>query len=993
MKRSIRGAGGGGKGGGRGGAARAPVESPDSLRSRQYARVLDAISEGEIVGLRDGLKSVYLDDTPVMNPNGSLNFQGVTLLTRTGTQTQPYVPGFGAVETEQAVSVEVKHEAPVVRSISNANANAVRITVAIPQLTYQDSTTGDISGTSVQIAIDVQIAGGGFVEQQVDTISGKTTSRYNRSYRVELPGSGPWDIRVRRLTGDSTQTNLQNATFWASYTEIIDAKLRYPNTALVALSVDAERFQSIPRRGYEIMGLKVKIPSNYDPYARQYSGAWDGTWTVDWTNNPAWCFYDMLTNPRYGLGEYVSEDQVDHWGLYQIARYCDELVPDGYGGMEPRYTCNAYIQSREDAYALLSSMASAFGGVTYWSGETVVATQDAPRDPVKLYTAANTVGGFNYSGSSLKTRHTVALVTWNDPRDRSRQKIEYVEDPEGIAKYGIVQTEVIAFGCMSRGQAHRFGKAILYSERMEGEVVSFRTGLDGMDIMPGDVIATSDPVRAGVRVAGRLKAATAEELTLDSAVTLEPGKTYTAWAVLPSGEVQTRSVTTGTGETDTLAVYPPFDDILQRQAMWALAANDLVPEQWRVISIKEADGILAEITAMSYRADKYAAIERDVILEPLETSYLDAGSRTPEDLKITESLYLINPAVVGARVTVSWSGDASYYEVQYRRKGNNWIVLTTQNPSIDIQPVDPGTYEFAVVAVNAAGIRSQPAFATIEVYGKYALPEDVEGFSVIKVQGVAVASWYQHPALDVQVGGEIFIRFSPRLEDVTWNDAYVLDSFQGGMVSGLLPLMTGTYFAKARDSTGNWSANAASFVATEGMVTGFWTVGITEQAPDFAGARDGTAVVSEGVLILDGSQTVDEMTAPVDEWPMIDNLGGVRGEGRYDFDEVFDLGTVATRRYEADILYTSYDTGDFIDSRTDNIDTWDSFEGNVINDCDITLYCQHTDDMETWSEPTPFFVADFTCRAMRLWVVLESANPTHNIAITRLTVRAKIPAE
>lgn len=992
MKRSIRGAGGGGKGGG--GSQRAPVESPDSLRSRQYARVLDAISEGEIVGLVDGLKSVYLDGTPVMNANGTLNHQGVTLITREGSQVQSYIPSFGSVESERSVSIEVKAAAPIVRTITNENVNAVRVTVSIPQLTFQNLENGDTGGTSVSIAIDVQNNGGGFVERLKDTISGKTTSRYNRAYRVELSGTGPWDIRVRRLTADSTQANLQNKTFWASYTEIIDAKLRYPNTALVALSVDSERFQAIPTRGYEILGLKVKIPSNYNPRTRVYTGVWDGTFTTDWTNNPAWCFYDLLTNKRYGLGEFVDVSQVDKWGLYQISRYCDELVPDGYGGMEPRYTCNAYIQSREDAYSLVSSMAAVFAGVTYWSQGSIFAAQDAPKEPVKLYTPANIVGEFNYSGSSLKTRHTVALVTWNDPNDQYKQKIEYVEDAEGIEKYGVLQTEVIAFGCTSRGQAHRFGKSILYTERMESEVVSFKCALDSFDIMPGDIIQTSDPVRAGVRMGGRFKAATADTLTLDENVNLEAGKSYTLWATLPSGAVQSRDVVVSEiGSTNTILVSVPFDEVPQFQSVWVLSVNDLVPQSWRVVSISESgDGITAEVSALSYRADKYGAIERDIILEPLETSYLNTGSSTPEDLRISESLYLINPAVVGARITVSWSGQASYYEVQYRRRGNNWVVLTTKNPSIDIQPVDPGTYEFAVVAVNAVGVRSRPAFATAEIHGKYALPEDVEGFSVIKVQGVAVASWIQHPALDVQVGGDIFVRFSPLLEDVTWNDAYVLDSFPGTAVSGLLPLMTGTYFAKARDSTGNWSANAVSFVATEGMVTGFTTVGITQQAPAFNGSKNGVAVIESGILVLDGASTIDEMIQPIDEWPMLDNLGGVRSEGRYDFDAVLDLGMVATRRFESDIVYNSYDTGDTIDARTDNIATWDSFDGNVINDCDITLYCEHTNDMTTWSEPTPFFVADFTCRAMRLWAVLESANPVHNIAIRRLTVRAKLPA-
>ncbi|MCX8016419.1 MAG: hypothetical protein N2690_00755 [Rhodocyclaceae bacterium] len=316
MTHPIRGAGGGGGGGkgGGGGSARAAIEAPDSLRSRAYARVIDVVSEGEIEGLVDGLKSIYLDDTPIQNPDGSLNFSGISAVWRNGTQAQDHIPGFAAAETEIAVATEVKASAPVVRSISNTNLTAVRVTVSVPQLTYQDPQTGDISGTSVDMTIDLQNNGGGWQTVKTDTISGKTTSRYQRSYRIELPAPGPWDIRVRRITPDSTNINLQNKTWFDSYTEIIDARLRYPNTALVALQIDAAQFQRIPRRGYDIRGLRVRVPVNYDPVARSYSGVWNGNFKIAWTDNPAWCFYDLLTSDRYGLGAYIDEAQVDRVG-------------------------------------------------------------------------------------------------------------------------------------------------------------------------------------------------------------------------------------------------------------------------------------------------------------------------------------------------------------------------------------------------------------------------------------------------------------------------------------------------------------------------------------------------------------------------------------------------------------------------------------------------------------------------------------------------------
>lgn len=997
--RQIRGAGGGGKGGGGGGGGRTPVESPDSLRSRQYARVLDLVSEGEVSGLVNGLQSVYLDDTPVQNADGSYNFTGVTLDTRPGTQSQSYIPGFGAVESETAVSVAVTAALPVVRSISNANANAVRVTVSVPQLSDQNIENGDVRGTSVTLAIEVQTAGGGYVQKVYDTISGKTTSRYQRAYRIELAGVGPWDIRLSRVTADSTTQTLQNATYWDSYTEIIDAKLRYPNSALVALSVDAERFRSIPRRGYEMRGIHVRIPSNYNPATRTYSGVWNGTFTTGWTNNPAWCFYDMLTSQRYGLGAFIQAEQVDKWALYQIAKYCDELVSDGYGGMEPRFTCNLYLQSREEAYSLINTMASIFCGLSFWAGGSIVTTQDAPAAPVKLFTPANVIdtdaGPFSYSGSSIKTRHTVALVTWNDPADRYRQKIEYVEDPEGVARYGVVQTEVVAIGCSSRGQAHRFGRRILYAERMETEVIAFRTGLDGLDVVPGDIIQTSDPVRAGVRMGGRVLAATPGAVTLDAPVTLMPGKAYTLWVTLPDGSVQSRAVSTGSGATSTLEVTPGFAAAPQAMAVWVLAAADLVPESWRVVSVTESDGTQADITALAYRADKYAAIERDLILEPLPTSSLDTAQVAPTDLTITESLYLITPVVVGARITVSWAGSAAYYELQYRRQGSNWQTLSSSTPSVDIQPVEAGHYDFNLVAVNAIGRRSLPVVLVKEIQGKYAPPDDVSSFTVSKVSGVALANWAQHPDLDVQIGGRIVVRYSPAIGDVDWNDAYVVEEFPGATISGLIPLMTGTYFAKALDSSGNWSRTAVSFVATEGMVSGFITVAATVQAPTFAGTKTGVAVVNEA-LQIDGVALIDSMESSMDAWSVMDTLGGVAAEGGYDFSAVMDLGAVATRRFEADIAARSFDMGDFIDAREALMDAWDSVDGDVINDCDVTLYAATTYDDPTvapvWSDWTPFFVSDFTSRAMKFRLELVSGQPTHNIAVSRLTVRAKVPA-
>lgn len=875
--RQIQGAGGGGGKDG-GGGGRSPIESPDSLRSRQYARVVDLVSEGEIVGLVNGLKSVYLNDTPVQNPDGSFNFSGVTMVSRVGTQSQDYIPGFASVEAETAVSVPVEAAAPVVRSISNANANAVRVTVSVPQLSAQNTSNGDLGGTSVSIAIDVQTAGGGYVNKITDTISGKTTSRYQRAYRIDLTGSGPWDVRVRRLTPDSTSSALNNATNWDSYTEIVDAKLRYPNSALVAMAVDAERFNSIPKRGYEIKGLLVRIPNNYNPATRTYAGIWDGTFTTAWTDNPAWHFYDLVTNDRYGLGNFIDASQVDKWALYEIAQHCDELVPDGFGGMEPRFTCTLYLQSREEAFKVINDMAAIFCGMAFWGTGSIIPAQDAPSEPVKLFSNANVVPSaegmyFNYAGSSIKTRHTVALVSWNDPADRYKQKIEYVEDLAGIALYGIVQTEVVALGCTSRGQAHRYGRRILYTERMETETISFRAGLDGLDLAPGDVFQTTDPVRAGVRLGGRLISATANTLTLDAAVTIDGAATYTLWAVLPNGAVESRAVVTGAGTTSTLSVSPDFSAAPQAMAMWVLAASNLAPEMWRAISISEAEGgTIAEISALKYSPNKYLEIEQGIVLEALPTSSLSTTQAAPTGLVISEDLYLIASSVIGVRITASWQGSAARYEMQYRIQGGNWITLPETATSLDIQPVEPGIYEFSLTAISALGVRSAPVETTREIFGKTAPPPPFDFFSVMaQPDGTRQFNFgYTGNNKPVDWLGAEIRYIAGTVASPDWDTMARLQDADTHYTSSPVELnapLPGvwTFAVRSVDTSGNKSSQVVRSITLPDRRLGNALDEFFEHIEGFAGVKT-SCHLQDGLLEANDSTTWDTLPATWDAW-------------------------------------------------------------------------------------------------------------------------------
>ena len=803
MTELIIGAGGGGKGGG-GASARVAQEAPDSLRSKAYARVVDLISEGEIEGLVDGLQSVYLDDTPIQNADGTTNFSGVTLETRDGTQQQSYVPGFSSVENEVPVGVEIKASQPVVRSITDPDVDAVRIKVSVGQLTNQDTTNGDLNGSAVSFSIDRQVSGGGFVEVINDTISGKTTTKYQRSYYVPLTGNGPWEIRVRRVTADSTSSAIQNKTYLDSYTEVVESKLRYPNSALVALRVDASQFSAIPRRSYDMKLLRVRVPVNYDPGTRTYSGVWNGNFKIAWTDNPAWCFYDLVTSTRYGLGGYIPESQVDKWALYRVAQYCDQLVPNGLGGFEPRFTCNLYLQTREQAYKVVQDMASIFRGMVYWSGGAITVTQDAPSDAVYQFAPGNVVDGeFAYQGSSAKARHTVALVTWNDPDDFYRQKVEYVEDAAGIARYGIVQSDVVALGCTARGQAHRVGKWLLFSEQSESEIVTFRTGLEGAVVRPGDIIKVADPVRGGMRLGGRIAAATASTVTLDQE--LPAVLPWRLSVVLPNGTVEERLVGPVSGRTLTVTI--PFSSVPQVDAIWMLASSIIEPQLFRVVSVAERDPGVHEVTALAHNPSKYAAIEEGLALQPRSITVLSDIPPPPTGLAMQESLYRVKDQAQ-VLVQVSWTEvqTAIAYRLSYRVAGGNFVSLPLTSANYaEIRDAQEGQYEFSLRAIGITRKESIPATLSGVVLGKTLPPSDVTGFTVQRRVSDLMIAWDELQDADLS-GYEV--RVGPG-----WDDAQLVAKTSGTQMlhdqsaAGQYP-----YHIRAIDTSGNYSAHVTTFV-------------------------------------------------------------------------------------------------------------------------------------------------------------------------------------
>ena len=718
-----------------------PVEQPDSLHSTAYAQILDLVSEGEIVGLVNGAQSIFLNGTPLANADWSRNFEGVEFHERYGTQAQDVIPGFPAAQQEIGVGVALEYGSPWVRAISNPALSAVRVRLAVPALSNLKD-NGDLVGHRIDYAIDLATDGGAYVTVLQHAFDGKTTQLYERSHRIELPPStGGWTLRIRRLTEQANSARIQDATTIQSITSIIDQKLRYPMSALMGLRLDARQFSQMPTRAYHMRGRIIRIPSNYDPIARTYVGLWDGTFKLGWTNNPAWIYLDLATNDRYGLGEYITVPMVDKWALYRIGVYCDDKVDDGRGGLEPRFACNVYLQTRADAWKVLQDLASAFRGISYYAAGTVFPSADIPGDPVYTFTQANVLDGrFEYQGSPRGSRVTVALVSWSDPTDMGRQKVEAVEDRAGIARYGLRQVEITAFGCTSQAQAQRVGKWTLLSARLETDVVTFGVGLDGMLCVPGQIIRIADSGRAGRRVGGRIRSATGSQIQTDAEVIARPGDRLTV--NLPSGRSETRTLSSAFGrrytidrtdvrissisledtidhigrpsETTTLQVSPPFSQAPAAGAIWTIESSALWAQQFRVISVTEREGSSEgtktfAVAAIQHEPGKFNAIDYGTIIEPRPISAIPPSVMAPPAEVEIAAYHLIEQGLANSVARIVWSAvpGAIAYEVQWRRNRGDWVMTPRVGvTSLEVPGIYAGTYVARVRAINALGAQS-----------------------------------------------------------------------------------------------------------------------------------------------------------------------------------------------------------------------------------------------------------------------------------------------
>lgn len=674
-----------GKGGGGGGHT--PIEAKESGRSKQLVKIVEVISEGEVYGLADGMKSIYFDKTPVQNKDGSYNFKNVQVEGRVGGQVQDLMAGFNTSEKEVGVGTVVKKNLPITRTVTDAKVSRLRLTIGVQSLFKQED-NGDTNGASVNFIITI-----GSRTYPV-SISGKYSSQYLQHHTFDNLPSVPFIVKVERTTDDSTTQRLQNNTIWSSYTEIIDTEFAYPNTALMGVKFDSEYFSNIPTRTYDLLGLKVKVPSNYDTRTRKYTGMWDGTFKIDWTDNPAWVLYDVVTNKRYGLGGRLGEFGADKWALYQVAQYCDQLVPDGFGGQEPRFTCNAWLTEQRSAYQVINDICSIFRAMPVWNGQQLTVVMDRPADPVWTYTNANVdESGFSYTFSARKSRHNAIQVEYADKENSYEKAIEYVSDDESIRKNGLNVKKITAFGCTSRGQAHRTALWLLQTEKLETKTVTFTVGAEGLMHIPGDIIKVADTHYAGTNIGGRVLAVNGMTVTLDREITIS-GNSYLSY-INANAKHQNIKIISVNGAEVTLD-QPPVG--LELYGVWSLTTQQVTSQLFKALSVKEESKGKYSIMALQHEPQKEAIVDNGAKFEPVGTTVLT----TPQISNIGVAVNADGSVSVDSSVT--GGNGIVKYDIRIYKGGVLYDVrLGQSSPNLNIDNLENGDYSVLIQVKNENG--------------------------------------------------------------------------------------------------------------------------------------------------------------------------------------------------------------------------------------------------------------------------------------------------
>ena len=1010
-----------------------PTRAPDTLNSRQFATIQDLLSEGEIegfatpskAGLTKGttaynnaaLKDIFLNDTPILNSSASntnpqtadFNFQNVGFTPRFGTSNQQHIPGIESSQSTTTVGVTVTASSPVTRQITNTNVDAAKVTITFPQL-QRATDQGDLLGSSVQLKIQVQYNSGGFSDVLSDTITGRTADAYQKEYRVNITGAFPVDIRVVRITADSTSSNLIDAFTWTSLGEIVDDKQRYLNSAYTNLRIDSEQFSSIPKRSFRIRGVKVRIPgagasSSGTPTVDLQTGRiiypsgyiFNGTMgAAVWCSCPAMILLDLLTTERYGFGTHITDSNLDLFSFVAASRYANKLVSDGFGGQEARFSCNVNLQGSMEAYTLINELAGVMRCFPIWSEGSVTITQDKPTDPSYLFSLANVgEGGFSYSGSSLKQRHTVISVSYFN-MDSREIDYEVVEDTAAQAKLGIVKKDVKAFACTSRGQAQRLGKAILFSEQNESEVISFTTSIDaGAIVRPGSVISVNDPVRGGERRSGRINAATTTQITVDNTQDLDTftGTNKKCSVILPDGTVETKNVLGIIGSVITL------DSALSAtpnvNAIWLLQSSTLEAQTFRVITVEEQDGINYAITALTYIDGKYDNIESGISLPSRSISLLNEPKNPPSNLKVSdqngeskEMIVTINGLAV-SKLLLTWVPvtGVSQYLVQFRFNNSNWTSEIVFRPDFEIINTEAGTYEFKVYSFNAAlKLSATSSDLTFNAVGKTAPPGDVQNLSMEPVTNKLVRlRWTKAVDPDVLHGGRVYVRHS-NLTDGSGtfqNSVDLVTALAGNTTDVVVPSLEGEYILKFQDDQGNFSTGEASVI---------------QDLPDLIDTQvilqDREDLDSPPFQGVDTNTTFNNTTSAL----QLTNPAA-NATGEYAFKDILDLGAVFSLDLKRVIRSIGFVIGTDIETIIPSGSFWDdyaidgNFDGAAADEanCQIQVATSQTAS-GSFSNFNNFANGTFKGRRFKFKLILETTNVSQNMNVQQAGYTAEFQA-
>jgi len=1021
-----------------------------SLQSRQAINLIEVISEGEIegfpsaAGLTKGtdaysqaaLKDIFLDKTPIIRPSADpnniqtsdFNFQRIKFEPRFGTATQTHIKAISEIENETSVGVQVTNALPVTRTVNDSNIDAIRVTIRFDGLVAINEKDGKNLGTTVDVFIEITENDGtvslfnkdqggktsiqpgglfGIIPTQVSEfeVRGRSRSSYSRDFVIPIRegASFPIQVKVGRSTADSTSERVTDTFSWASLTTIIDERRAYPDIAHLYLRLDAEQFSNVPQRMYRIRGIKIKIPHNATVDQTNgrliYSGTFNGTLTTTthWCSDPAWILFDLLTSSRYGLGEHITEAQLDKFAFYSASLYSSELVDDGDGGQEPRFSCNVVLQKREDAFKTVMNLSSVMRGMTFWSAGSLILTQDRPTDASYLFNLSNvTAEGFVYSGTSLKTRSTVVSISYFD-MENQELNFETVEDTASKNKYGIIHKKITGFACSSRNQARRLGRFVLFEEQNSSETINFATGLaEGVIVRPGQVIEVSDPVKAGVRRGGRIKSATTTTVTVDNntETDLDETNSPTLSVIMPDGTVSTKNVASISGAVITLASGESFqmknssgtlvDTAPNSNSVWILQNTTLQTTQWRVVSVTEDKDNYA-VTATAYNAGKYAFIEDGTPLPVRNITVLNETVEAPGLPNVVEEFF-VDGNVARTRLNIDFNSvpRAVEYELNYRLDDGNFITLKSKTTEFQILDSLQGEYEFQLFSINSSLEPSaQPTTFTFTAFGKTALPEDVTNLTIEPINEQFVRLRFkQATAIDVLHGGRVYVRHTNQIGGgATFQSAQdVIEAVAGNTTEVIVPALEGTYLLKFQDDGGRFSANATSVALSSVDILDSIIVKTDREDTDstpYNGAKSN--------VTFDSSLGGLKLTNPT-----------ANASGTYDFVDTLDLGSTFSLTLKRHFQGAGFYVGDQFDNRTENIDTWTDFDGTIANDVNAKIAVRTTTDnpsgSPTYTSFNDFANGTFKGRGFQFRITLSTADTAQNMNLQQAGYTATMPS-